>query len=163
MQLRTYLGACMTRSEDAVVCEDVVVDGVLSGGGSRVGSAFGNQFDPETQDGFFALVSPNHMKHGLMYASTSGPYHDAKFKKKMEPDTTIRPLVEDSTNIDNESETYPQVIHQGSTWYRNSEGRMVQHCENMGHLGLLDNPKHVKRLSGLNLHAERPTQVQLIQ
>ena len=160
MQLRTYLGAAVTRSEDVIVAEDVIVDGVLSGGGTRIEPARGANFDPEQHDGFFALVSAGHMKHGLMYSSTSGPYDDQAFKTSV--DDGMKERVMDSTNLDNESETYPQVIHQGSTWFRKNDGQMIQHCENHGHLGVLDNPKYVRRLSGMNLHAERPTQVQLV-
>ena len=81
---------------------------------------------------------------------------DAAFKGKIQAEFENK--LEDGSQIDNDQETFPVVVYQGATF--KDDGTMVE--ANTGHLGILDDPKLCKRLSGQNLYTEAPQMVKIV-
>ena len=65
----------------------------------------------------------------------------------------------DQTAMDTDAETYPVVVYQGAV-FDHATNKMNE--ANTGHLGILDDPKLCKRLSGQNLYSEAPQMVKIV-
>lgn len=168
MQLRVFLGAAVFKSEDVVICEDIKSEGVIAGGGTRIAATPGLYGrNPDLFDGF--VVKPTGQlgsKPAVVYghsksgggSSRSSLFDDAlKTSLTSDGDDFVNKLADDD-QIADDAETYPVVVYQGATF--KDDGTMRE--ANTGHLGILDDPKLCKRLSGQNLYTEAPQMVKIV-
>jgi hypothetical protein len=174
MQLRVFLGAAVFKSEDVVICEDVKSEGVISGGGTKA-AANANAYDPAVHDGFM-MPADIGTAMGSMPAFTyghddsgGGPLagNDARSSLYKEEITneirdngnSFMPRIGDQRAMDTDAETFPVVVYQGAV-FDSATNKMKE--ANTGHLGILDDPKLCKRLSGQNLYSEAPQMVKIV-
>lgn len=167
MQLRVFLGSALFKSEDCVIVEDVKSEGVLSGGGTLVADNPNTYAEnPDAYDGFFLEIPDLGSKPAFTYGAERGANGRSKLyvgdvlSAGMNPNSgDFRDRVQDSNQIDNDDDTFPTVVYQGSTWNATDSTPLAENC---GHLSILDDPKLCKRLSGQNLVTERPAMVKIV-
>jgi hypothetical protein len=166
-----FLGAAVFKSEDVVICEDVKSEGVISGGGTRIAETINKYAEsPESYDGFIIRKSVGNFdgqlgsKPAVVYGATQsggGSARSSLFDGELADiinASNFAAKLDDGDQIDNDQETFPVVVYQGATF--KEDGTMVE--ANTGHLGILDDPKLCKRLSGQNLYTEAPQMVKIV-
>lgn len=161
MQLRVFLGSALFKSEDCVIIDDVKCEGVLSGGGTLVADDPDTYAaNPDASDGFFLEIRDLGSKPAFTYGAERGANGRSKlYVGDILPAGAFKNRVRDSNQIDNDDDTFPTVVYQGSTWNATDSTPLE---ENTGHLSILDDPKLCKRLSGQNLVTERPAMVKIV-
>ena len=168
-----FLGAAVFKSEDVVICEDVKSEGVISGGGTRIANTI-NLYagSPESYDGFIIRKTGEAQtfngqlgsKPAVVYGATQsggGSARSSLFDSELANiinASNFADKLDDGDQIADDQETFPVVVYQGATF--KTDGTMVE--ANTGHLGILDDPKLCKRLSGQNLYTEAPQMVKIV-
>lgn len=153
--------------------EDVKSEGVISGGGTRLADTIDLYAgSPESYDGFVLRKTGGAQtfdgqlgsKPAVVYgANTSGggSGRSSLFDSELAAiinKSNFAAKLDDDSQIADDHETFPVVVYQGATF--KDDGTMRE--ANTGHLGILDDPKLCKRLSGQNLYSEAPKMVKIV-